>query len=231
MNTLSKTLDVNDYLELADSTATASMMAQHGIAHRFEHPHRRWEYGMAHKALSENGAKEILDVGGGGSIFAPFALLNGTTSVLQVDPGNVGEWIAKQALLVGRQLEFLQEDFLTWGDSRTFDAVTCLSVIEHVPYHFAFFEKLCSKVSDGGLLVLTTDFHPSADRMVDGHIRTYNEEEMGTFIKLAKLQGLVPYEGEPDYSKFSVEVNSYTFASLVLRKERNGDYSRNTDTQ
>ena len=230
MNTFSKTLDRADYNELMNVDAVAKTFAKKGIAHRFEHPNRRWEYALTMKALQQEGSKELLDVGGGGSIFAPLAVLNGVQHVLQVDPGEVGEWIAKQSSSIGKSLHFIQQDFLTWEDNRTFDAVVCLSVIEHVPDDIIFFEKLCSKVKLNGLLCLTTDFHPSGEVMVGGHLRTYNTESMEKFIAVADRRGLYPYAGKPDYSKFSVEVNSYTFASLVLRKDEYG-YIRDTNAE
>ncbi len=219
MKTFSKTLELEDYKELADPQPMADMLVTHGITHRFEHPHRRWEYGLAFKLLSDTESHSVLDVGGGGSIFAPWLMLNlSNPSVVQVDPGQVREWITKQSTLIGRPLEFIQEDFLTWEDIRLFDAVTCLSVIEHVPEDIRFFKLLCSKVKSGGVLFLTTDFHPSGQAMVGGHIRTYNKDSMQNFIDVAQSVGLKRTE-EPNYEHFSVEVNNYTFASLALRKE------------
>jgi 2-polyprenyl-3-methyl-5-hydroxy-6-metoxy-1,4-benzoquinol methylase len=225
MNTLSKTLDVGDYSQLEDVTTMVNLLHKHGIVHRFEHTHRRWEYGMTLKAILSltQPVKSILDVGGGGSVFAPWATLNTKAIVTQVDPGDITDWIGKQFGLLGRPTEFHQEDFLRWDDDRKFDAVTCLSVIEHVPHDIEFFSKLLDKVADGGLLCLTTDFHPSGQALVGGHIRTYNADSMKTFMDIAFLNGFTPFLGEPDYSKFTVEVNSYTFASLMLRKDNNGN--------
>jgi hypothetical protein len=226
MNTLSKTLDVADYKELYDSTGILTdlerTLSQHGVVYRNEHQHRKWEYSMTLKALKMAGAKSLLDVGGGGSIFAPFARMNGLGYVLQVDPGDVGSWIQQQAHVINYDLDFVQKDFLNWDDERQFEAVSCLSVIEHVPSHIEFFTRLLERVVDRGLLCLTTDFHPSGEAKVGGHLRTYNANSMKTFVEIAFMYGFTPFLGEPDYSKFEVAVNSYTFASLILRKDYNG---------
>jgi hypothetical protein len=156
--------------------------------------------------------------------------MNGVEYVLQVDPGDVGSWIQQQAHVINRDLAFEQKDFLRWEDDRQFEAVTCLSVIEHIPSDIEFFSKLLDKVVDGGLLCLTTDFHPSGKSMVGGHIRTYNAESMKAFVDIAFLSGFSPFLGEQDYSKFEVAVNTYTFASLILRKDYHG-HTWNTDTE
>jgi len=93
-------------------------------------------------------------------------------------------------------------------------------VIEHVPGHFTFFDKLQKHVKPGGLLCLTTDFHPSGVGIFDGHNRTYNAEMMQDFIEIAWGNGFEVFGDEPDYQHFETFIfNLYSFACLVMRKD------------
>jgi len=220
IETFSKTLSTLDYEKFDEFIHISNihdLLNKSKIPMRFEHPHRKWEYGMALKALRNNNTKTVLDIGGGGSVFAP-ACSWIDMEVTQVDPGNVGTWIEKQSKAINKPLNFIQKDFFEYNENKQFDAVTCLSVIEHVPHDREFFSKLLSYVKVGGLLVLTTDFHPTGKAQVSGHLRTYNEQSMQDFINQAKGLNFSMYEGEADYSDFKVEVNSYTFCSLVMKR-------------
>lgn len=215
---ISKTMKQQDFTEL-------DYQIQHirnidvllsGVQHRFEHPNRVWEYGLALDIIRKHGLHTVLDVGGGGSIFAPAcAWLD--IEVLQVDPGDVSHWIRDQERAINKILPFKQLDFFEFDDTTWYDAVTCLSVIEHVPNDLEFLLKLASFVKLGGYLILTTDFHPSGKALVDGHIRTYNEDTLKLFISL--LPEFRLEDGYTDYSyENAVPVNSYTFASLILKR-------------
>ena len=197
--------------------------ALNGITHRFEHPLREWEYSQAVFALRTKDVRTVLDVGGGGSAFAP-AMVWLHADLTQIDPGDCKGWSDAQAATIGaaERMRYIQE-FFPGGDlselAEGYDAVTCLSVIEHVPEHEEFFDKLLDYVNPGGLLVLTTDFHPDASIQVGGHLRTYNAEGMQRYIDQADAKGFRLYGGETDYTWNGPNVNSYTFASLVLERD------------
>lgn len=223
MKTFSKTIHASDHVEEMDhARGIARAMAK--VVHRFEHPMRAWEYGLALKALREAGVKTVLDVGGGGSIFAPACEwpqvgIRTTT----VDPGDVGDWIKKQRRVIAEgghevSMAFHQEDLLLWKHRGKFDGVACLSVIEHVAEDIEFFDKLLSFVRKDGIFVLTTDFHPSGQPQVDGHIRTYNADGMKQWADIATRKGFEFYLGEPDWDHFQQQVHNYTFASLIMKK-------------
>ncbi len=159
-------------------------------------------------------------------MFAPAASWVGM-EVTQVDPGDVTSWIAEQnRVLVQHEkgaLTYEQMDFFNYSSRKKFDAVTCLSTIEHVVDDKKFFLKLLSLVKKGGLLILTTDFHPTAKVQVDGHLRTYNKRSMHDFIEWAMPKGFVPYDASTDYDFFEENVNNYTFASLILINQAKTD--------
>jgi len=221
MHTLSKTLKPDDYSYLTNHVQHILNILDHlkhnNIEHRFEHEHRKWEYGLAYKAVDSPDIKTIMDVGGGGSIFAPAMGWIGK-DVLTVDPGDVGKWISNQSSKIGNTLRFVQEDFSFFETEELFDAVVSLSVIEHVYYDLDFFKKLLKFVKPGGILVLTTDFHPSGNQIVGGHVRTYNKETLLNLGNIAKEYGFDYYKGNPDYEYFGAHVNGCDFASLVLRR-------------
>lgn len=188
-----------------------------GVMHRFEHPHRVWEYGLALGVLRRENIKIVLDVGGGGSAFAPAcAWLD--IYVDQIDPGDCSKWVQDQSKVINKHLNYKQADFMTEIDL-PYDAVVCLSVIEHVPDYKPFLIKLARNVKSKGMFILTTDFHPSGIAQVDGHFRTYNKESMMDMIHILAKEGLFIYGNTPDYTYEDVlPVNDYTFASIVMQK-------------
>lgn len=213
-----KTLDVRDYsIQETTHAKNIAYMLENKVQHRFEHPHRAWEYGIVLNALRKNGARTVLDVGGGGSIFGPMcAWLD--MDITQVDPGDCSHWVEQQKAAIGRDMTYKQLNFMEYVEDELFDAVTCISVMEHIPNDLEFFGKLLGHVKPGGILAITVDFHPSGTQLVSGHLRTYNAEAMAEFIELAIREGFAAFGDELDYSWRGADVNNYTFASLVLRK-------------
>lgn len=99
----------------------------------------------------------VLDVGcGGGLVAEPLARLGGR--VTAIDPASESIAVARahaaeQGLSIDYQSRRL-EDVIGAGD--TFDIVTCLEVLEHVPDPAGFLQLLARAVRPGGLLVLST---------------------------------------------------------------------------
>lgn len=180
---------------------------------RAEHPRRAWEYGIVLHALREHGCKTVLDVGGGGSAFAPAAAWVDMT-VTELDPEDYRKWVREQARKIAKPISYEHCDFMAY-EGPTFDAVTCISVLEHVPDDEAFFRKLASHVRVGGLLGITVDFWPDAQRKSRDHLRTYNAERLLEFVD--SVPGFVTL-GSPEYSHLGKYVYDYTFASLVCRR-------------
>ncbi len=217
----SKTLDMHDYNIVPEMNFINHIKGKFSGTFRACHEHRNWEYGLCLNALRANGALKILEIGGTGSVFAASAAALGM-EVTVVDPDGEGAGLFdRQNLLLGRSaIDFKQLDFFQYYTLKKFDAVVCISTLEHVPDDENFFRRLLGLIKEGGLLYLTMDFHPSGQRFVDGHLRTYHQEQLLALIAIAREYGFEPYGGIPDYSWRGEAVGQYTFASLVLQRKK-----------
>jgi hypothetical protein len=205
---LSRTLDPADYTEL---TEELRVVDQYGVDG--QHPHRRWEYGLAlHsvwrwvEARGRQPAGECYDIGGAGSHFAD--MLN--------------SWCHQAVLVIDPRVSFSLDAFCGPG-ARLTDVVTCLSVIEHVETLDPFLYYLSCLVAPGGLLVLTFDYwnRCGPDTAQNHHLR----ERIFCPQSLARLRNtcaplhLTTFGGF-DPTWHGVQVHDYTVASLVLEKRR-----------
>jgi 2-polyprenyl-6-hydroxyphenyl methylase/3-demethylubiquinone-9 3-methyltransferase len=99
----------------------------------------------------------LLDIGcGGGLICEPLARLGGQVTGLDPAIENV-EAARRHADGQGLAIDYVSgtvEDLQ--GHGRTFDAVVCLEVVEHVPDVGAFLKSCAALVRPGGLMLLST---------------------------------------------------------------------------
>lgn len=214
----SKTLHLDDYNILPTEFVNNTYEDFKDIC-RFEHEHRRWEYGLALQALIDNKFVDVLEVGGGGSLLVPLAYLNGMR-ITEVDPWDCRDFLLEQETRLGltEKIQYFQKDFLDFNIDKQFDAVVCTSVIEHVPEHKKFFQKLLSYVKSEGILILTTDFYPTGEQFSQNHLRTYSEESLLDYLKSAK--GFKLFGENFDYTFWGNYVYQYTFASLILQRKK-----------
>ena len=221
MRTYSKTLELADYEQMTEPKLIQGARESLGsTAPPRDYKHRAWEYGLVLNALRKNKTKTVLDIGGNGSIFGPSVALQGMT-VLQIDSCGTGKRTVAQAKQLGLPLPFLQMDFFNYNEKRTFDAVTCISVLEHVQDDTKFFNHLLAFVAPGGLLALTVDFHPSGKTFLRGHLRTYTEDSLWALIEIAEKKGFTLFNGDCDYTYRGANVyDLYTFASLIMKKNK-----------
>jgi len=226
----SKTLQTPGYDDIAEAQHVRdTRQALAGIPYRFDHPHRAWEYGLVLAALRANETKTVLEIGGGGSLFAPAAALLGM-EILQVDLKDCTYRTTKQEERLGVSLPCVQQDFFKYSTEKRFDAVVSVSVIEHTSAdaskkrstseldrikRMLFFERMLDLVGPGGLVAITTDFHP--DKV--GNIK-FDEAEMLALYEIAFDRGFDWFGDGYDYTYTGELVNYYTFASLVLRRQR-----------
>ncbi len=226
LHTLSKALNPDDYNHLADEIARV----QHARAmftgcHNFDHQHRLWEYSLALKATGTRGSlqgKKVVDVGASYAIFSGLLVWSGA----EVTANDVSDHRPQQEEMgrrgmddhgratPGGSLRFMQMDFKDYT-GEPFDAVFCLSTIEHAEPDEPLFQSLLRAVKPGGTLVLTTDFHPSGQAQCTGHCRCYNGPMLE---KWGRSPGFTS-KGGFDYADYGGHVNGYNFASLVLTRD------------
>ena len=215
----SKAFEVQDYENFDEHSYFTYLYNSWGnkVPFRYEHEHRKWEYGIALKVIQERDVKTILDVGGGSSLFSP-GLANLDYDVTQVNLDEDDKTIKKQSKFVGKDIKYIQTDFLTYKGRKKYDVVVCNSVLEHVPDDVEFFKKLLNYVKIGGVLVLTVDYNSSGKQFSGSHLRTYNRKALVELINIAHRDGFSPYKNKYEYLDISNVVYDYTFASLILER-------------
>lgn len=183
-----------------------------------QHPHRKWEYCIALAAVDyglKDWCVDLLEVGSGGSLFAPLAVRLGYDVVI-VDPEDSVQLAARQ----DSTIKIVQEDFFEFetGDKiNLHDAVVCLSVIEHVENDIEFFQKLLKHTHR--ILFLTTDFSMTGEQFVPHHLRTYSPHDLQNLTDIANSMGFVLLD-EPQWIDNGSRVFDYNFASLCLVRKQ-----------
>lgn len=230
MPPFSKTLEPADYAWIEKQYVERAWHALDGLHRRLDHRHREWEWSLALKAIRTVRGHTVLDIGGGASVFSPAACMMGC-EVTQVDLDNNAECIrlhserceAHVSSYVDGQprfapMRFVHGDFAAVINDQFYDAVCAISVIEHVEDDDSFLCKMCDRVSPGGVLIITTDFHESGKPRCDLHLRTYNRASLTRLQGIAESLGLSPMGGAPKWLNTGTSVNGYNFASLIMQR-------------
>lgn len=123
------------------------------------HNERPIEYRFALEGLTTEKPRAVLDVGTGTTAW-PHILRNCGFVVTAID--NVRDYWERG--LVNRHWTVLDVDITRPnGFNGTFDAVTCISVLEHIKEPRAAISNISTLLNPGGILILTTPFsyhHP-----------------------------------------------------------------------
>ncbi len=124
------------------------------------HNERTIEYRFALQALGEYLPKRVLDVGPGKTAF-PSVLRDCGYVVTAID--NVRDYWPDG--MVNRHWWVRDVDILNPGEalSRKYEAITCISVLEHIADHKTAMKNMAQFLEPGGILILTTPFssnHP-----------------------------------------------------------------------
>ncbi|HET7321899.1 MAG TPA: class I SAM-dependent methyltransferase [Longimicrobiaceae bacterium] len=139
-----------------------ALVAQEGVS--YLHPGKRWEYPWALERADLEPGSRVLDAGSGDSIF-PIYLARHGYRVTAVDLAFSGTLDA----LHGVDVDYVRADLTSLPQpDESFDAVFCISVIEHLPegrIPFAM-QQMRRVLKPGGRLLLTTDYYRDAEEEV-----------------------------------------------------------------
>ncbi len=228
LHSLCKAFHPDDYHHLGDEVARVGHAKNMFTdLYNFDHEHRLWEYSICLAAAGSRkdlAGKRCLDVGGSYSILGGLLTWGGADVTVtdisdhrnqQMEMGRRG--VEGPSATPGGVMRFVQDDIANWSLNKVFDLVTCVSVIEHTGDDEKFFAALLSLVAPGGVLALTTDFHPSGKAQLTAHNRCYNGPMLE---KWGRSPGFEPV-GSFMYEDFGGHIfGQYNFASLVLRRKK-----------
>lgn len=177
-----RTLDLG---ELEEPRVRALLERLEAIRRReprsYLHPSKRWEYPWALERARPAPGARVLDAGAGASVL-PLHLASRGCRVVAVDVDL--DPLTARALTEGHRngasggsLRYLTADLaeLPFAEG-AYDAVFCISVIEHCSRPRAVLRELRRVLRPGGRLLLTTDYHEDADEEIwyegpDGRFR------------------------------------------------------------
>jgi len=206
---LSRVLHPDDYGLFEEHLAIEKVMSKL-TDYRYEHEHRKWEYGLALKAVLSTESRTVLDVGGAGAILSPLLFEYGF-DITQLDPEFGEESVKSQNKILGADIKFISGDFST-VTLDNFDSVVSISTIEHVQDDVTFFKELLNHANKS--VFITMDFFPTCETFSKYHLRTYNKDRIIEFCRIAEDIGFTSNISNYDYrGNF---VYDYTFASLFL---------------
>src|ERR1043166_8475782 len=122
---------------------------------QFHHSERSIEYRFALESITRVRPKTLLDVGSGPTSWPHVAWSCGSV-VTAID--NVTDYWESD--MVNRHWTVLDVDITNPKDFHgPFDAVTCISVMEHIVDHETAVRNMLSMLAPGGLLIITTPYN------------------------------------------------------------------------
>lgn len=230
---ISKSLKDSDYDEVStEMNEYAGIAAKLQGSFNQQHPARIWEYTRGMRVVKDYAKRHsydaapmnMLDVGGGGSIF-PQCCIEHIHFVDIVDMQDTGKQVEIQNKVMGHdRVKYHNIDFLKYPELQ-YDIVVSISTIEHVPDDDAFYQKLLRACKPGGIVYITCDFftdsvHPNEPPVYSTWVnRTYTKEKLESMTKCAEKKGFHLYHGMSDWTWDKPHVYNYSFASLILEKE------------
>lgn len=163
----------------------------HNVPYTWNHYCRHWEYACAILYSGIRAGMKVLDVGGAGSLL-PYYLASAGCQVCATDVQEIGA-NDRLAELFQVELTYNVQDVqsLSYEDN-SFDIVTCISVIEHVPDDATAMKEMARVLKKGGVLALSTDVHPQYLLYPDA-------------LRSARKKAGLKYEGLPDARGYDVD--------------------------
>ena len=208
------------------------------------HASKQWEYLYALDALdaldargragsTEGAPLRIADLGGGRGALAPYLAHRGhRVEAFDLDfkwdaggDASVEVRFRHWARTVGMRASFGSLYNVPAADG-TFDVVTCISVVEHVPYKEYALAEALRILRPGGLLILTFDFAHQPERFEDGMRREiFSPARLRTSLAKLGVEALPCDPGEVERSARRIQEDGVlgipdgmTVAGMVIRK-------------
>lgn len=130
----------------------------------------------------------------------------------------------------GNQINFQCENFYTPNvPPKSFDVITCLSVMEHGFNQDHFLKSVSDLLKPGGLIAITTDYHPQKIdiphdyRLFNLTYQIFNRQEIEAFITRAKDFGLELVEDQIwDESKYPISFLGHQFTFILIAFKKKG---------
>jgi SAM-dependent methyltransferase len=139
------------------SWALAPILVHEWRKSQKRHPNERpLEYAYAMKWLAEIYPQEVLDVGSGRSAW-PHIMANCYFRVSAIDKVS-GYWIGG---CFNRHWRIFSDDITNPRTKKRFDAITCLSVLEHIADHEAAVRGMFELLKPDGHLILSVPYNPT----------------------------------------------------------------------
>jgi SAM-dependent methyltransferase len=232
---LTGTIHPDDYIDIQAGVqavrGAVEFLWSRGVRIDIPHPHRFWEYGTAMQMVMDQHQErlpdiEVLDVGSGWGAIGPALNLLFNTSVTECEPGLIerSDRVKCDEVLRSQGKKGIQ----TLGNNsdnlppRLYDAVFCISVIEHMPpaQEARAWRNLIDRVKPGGLFFADVDCVPVAGKQYTfDNLRAQNFtiDMMKERVQWLRSYGMVPL-GEPDFTYHGDQVHDFTFFRVGMMK-------------
>jgi len=155
---------------------------------------KNWDSLAALDLILKNTGKEAKIFDAGGEIYSmilPWLFLYGYKNL------SAGNLVFKKPIQLG-PIRYHYADITKTGfDAATYDAVTCLSVIEHGVDFDAYFSEMSRILKPGGILITSADYFETkidtgAQRAYGVPIHIFSREEIEAAVKIAERHGFTP---------------------------------------
>jgi 2-polyprenyl-3-methyl-5-hydroxy-6-metoxy-1,4-benzoquinol methylase len=242
----SRVMRMSDYDNLKDELAYVDKIAElSGGWNAVQHPHRRWEYALMLQVAKQwaqakmrvpkncTEAIKVADVGGGIGETSRL-MLSYDCDVTMYEPWVYGDETDKFMGQIATLRKNLSSELKTvrmcnrplcnldQDDKNAYDAVFCISTLEHIGAYQLAFHELLQMVKPGGLVFLTTDYaEDEVDHYANANLRAgimFNEQTYQRLAAYGEQNGFVLVGGKSEW-KWSEDcrlVNDSGFASLAM---------------
>jgi ADP-heptose:LPS heptosyltransferase/SAM-dependent methyltransferase len=202
------------------------------------HASKQWEYLYALRALADafeakRSGLRIADLGGGRGALAPYLACEGhrvevfDTDYLWDHGGDRAVELRYRhwAKRMGYRAAFGSLHNVP-APSDSFDAITCISVVEHLPYKEYALKEALRILRPGGVLILTFDFANAPERFEDGmRCEILSPERLARMLHRLGIAVAAPAHEEVERSARRIQADGVcgiplgmTVAGIAIRK-------------